>query len=145
MTALLTLERADLGDTFRAADYQPAPAESQIGLMPGERMSVRDLLRGLLVASGNDAAMTLAKGVAGSERAFVRLMNRRARELGLEHTHYGNPIGLDEPGAHSSARDLVKLAAVPAHQAVLPPHGQAGRGHAHDRRRPAHAARTATR
>jgi serine-type D-Ala-D-Ala carboxypeptidase (penicillin-binding protein 5/6) len=110
MTALLTLERADLSDTYRAADYHPAPAESKIGLMPGERMSVRDLLRGLLVASGNDAAMTLANGVAGSERAFVRLMNRRARELGLEHTHYGNPIGLDEPGAYSSAHDLVKLA-----------------------------------
>ena len=54
--------------------------------------------------------MTLASGVAGSERAFVRLMNRRARELGLKHTHYRNPIGLDEPGAYSSAHDLVKLA-----------------------------------
>jgi D-alanyl-D-alanine carboxypeptidase (penicillin-binding protein 5/6) len=110
MTALLTLERGSLDDTFRAAEYHPAPAESVIGLQPGERMTVRDLLRGLLVRSGNDAAVTLAKGIAGSETAFVRLMNRRARELGLEHTHYGNPIGLDEPGAHSSARDLVKLA-----------------------------------
>jgi D-alanyl-D-alanine carboxypeptidase (penicillin-binding protein 5/6) len=110
MTALLTLERAGLDDTFKAADYRPAPAESKIGLLPGERMSVRDLLRGLLVYSGNDAAMTLANGVAGSEGAFVRMMNRRARELGLDHTHYGNPIGLDEPGAHSSARDLVRLA-----------------------------------
>jgi D-alanyl-D-alanine carboxypeptidase (penicillin-binding protein 5/6) len=110
MTALLTLERADLSDTFKAADYRPAPAESKIGLMPGERMSVRDLLRGLLIASGNDAAMTLATGVAGNERAFVRLMNRRARELGLDHTHYENPIGLDAPGAYSSARDLAKLA-----------------------------------
>ena len=110
MTALLTLERADLDDTFTAVDYHGAPSESKVGLVPGERMSVRDLLRGLLIASGNDAAMTLAKGVAGSERAFVRLMNQRARQLGLEHTHYGNPIGLDEPGAHSSARDLVKLA-----------------------------------
>jgi D-alanyl-D-alanine carboxypeptidase (penicillin-binding protein 5/6) len=91
MTALLTLERAKLSDRYRAANYHPAAAESQI-------------------SSGNDAAMTLANGVAGSERAFVRLMNQRARELGLEHTHYANPIGLDEPGAHSSARDLVKLA-----------------------------------
>jgi D-alanyl-D-alanine carboxypeptidase (penicillin-binding protein 5/6) len=112
MTALITLERADLSDTFTASDYRPAPVESQIGLEPGERMSVRDLLRGLLMASGNDAAMTLAEGVAGSERAFVRLMNRRARELGLDDTRYGNPIGLDEPRAHSSARDLVKLAVV---------------------------------
>jgi D-alanyl-D-alanine carboxypeptidase (penicillin-binding protein 5/6) len=110
MTALLTLERADLDDTYRAADYHPAPAESKIGLVPGERMKVRDLLRGLLIASGNDAAMTLAKGVSGSERAFVRQMNQRARELGLDHTHYENPIGLDGPGAYSSARDLVELA-----------------------------------
>ena len=111
MTALLTLERADLSDTFRASDYRPAPVESQIGLLPGERMKVRDLLRGLLAYSGNDAAMALAEGVAGSERAFVRLMNRRARELGLSNTRYRNPIGLDEPGAYSSARDLVTLAA----------------------------------
>ena len=73
-------------------------------------MSVRDLLRGLLAESGNDAAMALAVGVAGSERAFVRQMNRRARELGLTNTRYRNPIGLDEPGAYSSARDLVTLA-----------------------------------
>ena len=110
MTALLTLERADLDDTFRASDYRPAPMESQIGLVPGERMSVRDLLRGLLSESGNDAAMTLAEGVAGSERAFVRMMNRRARQLELRNTRYRNPIGLDEQGAYSSARDLVKLA-----------------------------------
>jgi D-alanyl-D-alanine carboxypeptidase (penicillin-binding protein 5/6) len=110
MTALLTLERAKLDDRFRAVDYSPAPAESLIGLQSGERMTVRDLLTGLLVRSGNDAAMTLARGVAGSERAFVELMNRRARELGLAHTHYANPIGLDAPGAHSTARDLVTLA-----------------------------------
>jgi serine-type D-Ala-D-Ala carboxypeptidase (penicillin-binding protein 5/6) len=110
MTALLTLERVQLSDRFRATGYRPAPYESQVGLIPGERMSVRDLLRGLLAESGNDAAMTLAEGVAGSERAFVRLMNRRARELGLRNTRYRNPIGLDEPGAFSSARDLARLA-----------------------------------
>jgi D-alanyl-D-alanine carboxypeptidase (penicillin-binding protein 5/6) len=112
MTALLTLERAELSDTFRASDYRPAPIESQIGLLPGERMSVRDLLRGLLVESGNDAAMALAEGVAGSERGVVRMMNRRARSLGLTNTRYRNPIGLDEAGAYSSARDLVTLATV---------------------------------
>jgi serine-type D-Ala-D-Ala carboxypeptidase (penicillin-binding protein 5/6) len=110
MTALLTLERADLDDTFTASDYRPASTESKIGLLPGERMTVRDLLKGLLAESGNDAAMALAVGVAGSERAFVRRMNRRARALDLENTRYRNPIGLDEPGAYSSARDLVKLA-----------------------------------
>jgi D-alanyl-D-alanine carboxypeptidase (penicillin-binding protein 5/6) len=110
MTALLTLERANLDDTYQAPAYHPAAAESLIGLQTGERMKVRDLLRGMLIWSGNDAAETLARGVAGSEKAFVRLMNQRARELGLRHTHYANPIGLDAPGAHSSARDLVELA-----------------------------------
>jgi len=110
MTALLTLERAELSDTFRASSYRPASVESKIGLLPGERMTVRDLLRGLLAESGNDAAMALAVGVSGSERKFVRLMNRRARELELTNTRYSNPIGLDEAGAYSSARDLVTLA-----------------------------------
>jgi D-alanyl-D-alanine carboxypeptidase (penicillin-binding protein 5/6) len=110
MTALITLERARLDDTFRAPAYHAAPAESLVGLEPGERMQVRDLLRGLLITSGNDAAETLADGIAGSERPFVRLMNQRAHQLGLDHTHYANPIGLDAPGAHSSARDLVSLA-----------------------------------
>jgi len=110
MTALLTLERAELDDTFTASSYRASPIESAIDLVPGEEMTVRDLLSGLLVESGNDAAMTLAEGIAGSEAAFVRMMNRRARELDLRNTHYENPIGLDEAGAYSSARDLAKLA-----------------------------------
>jgi len=112
MTALLTLEEAKLSDTFKASSYRPSPIESQIGLQPGERMKVSDLMRGLLLESGNDAAMTLAQGVSGSTRAFVKDMNRRARKLGLTHTHYDNPIGLDGPRNHSSARDLVTLATV---------------------------------
>jgi D-alanyl-D-alanine carboxypeptidase (penicillin-binding protein 5/6) len=112
MTALLTLERAKLSDVFAASSYRPAPVESQIGLQPGERMKVSDLMRGLLAESGNDAAAALAKGVAGSEKRFVRLMNQRARQLGLENTSYANPIGLDADGNYSSARDLVTLAKV---------------------------------
>ena len=72
-------------------------------------MTVADLLRGLLLASANDAAATLAARVGGSNRGFVALMNRRARELGLTHTHYANAIGLDALGNYSSAEDLVKL------------------------------------
>jgi D-alanyl-D-alanine carboxypeptidase (penicillin-binding protein 5/6) len=112
MTALLTLERAKLSQSFRTSSYRPSPGESVIGLRPGERMKVRDLLRGLLVYSGNDAAMALAQGVGGSTKHFVRLMNRRAKQLGLTNTHYANPIGLDAPGNYSSARDLVRLARV---------------------------------
>jgi D-alanyl-D-alanine carboxypeptidase (penicillin-binding protein 5/6) len=109
MTALLTLERAKLSDTMTAVRYRALPSESRINLRPGERMRVSDLLRGLLVASANDAAATLAEGVAGSRDAFVKLMNARARQLGLRNTHYANPVGLDDPGNYSSARDLAKL------------------------------------
>lgn len=112
MTALLTLERAKLSDTFTAARYRALPVESKIGLLPGERMKVSDLMRGLLVESGNDAAATLAQGVSGGQKAFVRAMNLRARRLGLKNTHYENPIGLDDAANYSSARDLVTLATV---------------------------------
>jgi serine-type D-Ala-D-Ala carboxypeptidase (penicillin-binding protein 5/6) len=112
MTALVTLRRADLDDVFRASSYRPAPIESQIGLRPGERMAVRDLLRGLLLPSGNDAAMALAVGVSGSRTAFVRSMNAEADQLGLRDTHFANPIGLDAPTNYSTAADLANLAVV---------------------------------
>ena len=110
MTALLTLERANPRDVFRAADYSAGPIESKIGLRPGERMRVQDLLVALLLESANDAAVTLAEGVAGSRDAFVEAMNARAAELGLGGTSYENPIGFDDPANHSSARDLAALA-----------------------------------
>jgi D-alanyl-D-alanine carboxypeptidase (penicillin-binding protein 5/6) len=109
MTALLTLERRRLGEVVTATPYHASPAESVIGLRAGERLTIADLMRGLMLASANDAAATLAARVGGSRAAFVRLMNRRARELGLRDTHYANPIGLDQEGNHSSAEDLVKL------------------------------------
>jgi serine-type D-Ala-D-Ala carboxypeptidase (penicillin-binding protein 5/6) len=112
MTALLTLERANLDDVVPAAPYRALPAESVAGLRTGERLTVRDLLRALLLQSANDAAVTLAVHVSGSRSAFVRAMNARARRLGLRHTHYANPVGLDEQGNYSSARDLARLAQV---------------------------------
>jgi D-alanyl-D-alanine carboxypeptidase (penicillin-binding protein 5/6) len=110
MTALLTLERADLDDVYPAAPYAASAVESKIGLKPGERMTVRDLLTALILESANDAAVTLAEGIAGSRGAFVREMNRRAVTLGLRDTSYANPIGFDDPDNHSSARDLARLA-----------------------------------
>jgi D-alanyl-D-alanine carboxypeptidase (penicillin-binding protein 5/6) len=110
MTALLTLEEAELDETVTAPRYGAAPGESIMGLMPGEEITVADLLRALLMASANDAAVALADHVAGGVPAFVRMMNRRAQELGLEDTHYANPIGLDQPGNYSTARDLAALA-----------------------------------
>jgi len=109
MTALLTLERARQRAVFTAADYAAAPVESQIGLRPGERMTVKDLLEALLLESANDAAVTLAEGVAGSTDAFVAAMNERAAELGLEDTSYANPIGFDDPLNYSTASDLAAL------------------------------------
>jgi D-alanyl-D-alanine carboxypeptidase (penicillin-binding protein 5/6) len=112
MTALLSLEGAKPSAVFTAPAYSAAPAESRINLREGERMTVHDLLEALLLESANDAAVTLAQGVSGSREAFVEKMNERAAELGLEHTSYANPIGLDEAGNYSSARDLASLTRV---------------------------------
>jgi D-alanyl-D-alanine carboxypeptidase (penicillin-binding protein 5/6) len=112
MTALLALQQAKPSNVFTAPAYQAMPAESRINLREGERMTVHDLLEALLLESANDAAETLAEGVSGSREAFVAEMNARATDLGLEHTSYANPIGLDEAGNYSSARDLASLARV---------------------------------
>jgi serine-type D-Ala-D-Ala carboxypeptidase (penicillin-binding protein 5/6) len=112
MTALLAVERARPGQVFTAPDYDAMPAESRIDLRAGERMSVQDLLEALLLESANDAAVALAEGISGSREAFVEDMNERAAELGLEHTSYANPIGLDQQGNYSTARDLAILARV---------------------------------
>ena len=112
MTALITLEHVrHLGRVFTQNNYYAAPVDSQIGLLPGERMSVHDLLLALMLPSADDAAEDLAFNVGrGSIARFIGMMNARARELGLRHTHYSTPIGLDTPGNYSSAADLVKLA-----------------------------------
>jgi serine-type D-Ala-D-Ala carboxypeptidase (penicillin-binding protein 5/6) len=111
MTALLTLEHVQLDQVFTQNDYEPAAVDSQIGLVPGERMSVHDLLLALLLPSADDAAEDLAYNIGhGSVARFIGMMNARARALGLNHTHYSTPAGLDTPGNYSSASDLVKLA-----------------------------------
>ena len=110
MTAYVAMEELALGQIVRAAPYEAIYGESLLELMPGERVSVRDLLYGLILRSGNDAAYDLALAASGSEDAFVREMNLRAAALGLPDTHYANPIGLDEAGNYSSALDLAVLA-----------------------------------
>jgi len=110
MTAYVALKELPLGQVVEAAPYEAIYGESLLELEPGERISVRDLLYGLILRSGNDAAYDLALAAAGSEGAFVRQMNLRAAALGLSDTHYANPIGLDEPGNYSSALDLTALA-----------------------------------
>lgn len=109
MTALLVMEKAALTDVVTV----PAAAlvgGSTAGLVAGERLTVENLLVGLMVPSGNDAAVALAVHVGGSESAFVRMMNTRARELGLTKTRFLTPHGLDRPGHQASVRDLVRLA-----------------------------------
>jgi D-alanyl-D-alanine carboxypeptidase (penicillin-binding protein 5/6) len=110
MTAYVARRELPLDRLVRAAPYAAIYGESLLELRPGERISVRDLLYGLILSSGNDAAYVLALAAAGSEAAFVRQMNLRAAALGLPDTHYANPIGLDQTGNYSSALDLTALA-----------------------------------
>lgn len=83
---------------------------SQIWLQPGEEMSVRDLMKGITMASANDATVALAERIAGTEEAFVKLMNDKVKELGLKNTHFVNPTGLDEENHYSSAYDMAMIA-----------------------------------
>src|SRR6266498_2825235 len=109
MTALLALERLDQSRTVVIGPEAPKVGEESLRLRQGERLTVRQLLLGLLVKSANDAAAALAVAVDGSEAAFVRDMNRKAVELQLTSTHYVTPYGLDRPGHQTSARDLAHL------------------------------------
>ena len=117
MTAYLALRNLPMNEVVRAADYQGAPVESLMGLEPGQRVSVRDLLYGLILLSGNDAAVTLAEAVSGTVPRFVALMNRTAARLGLSNTSYEDPIGLDGERQYSSAAR--------SRQARSHPHGDA--------------------
>lgn len=108
MTALLTLEHGLLEDVVTIGDEVRVEG-ARAGLMPGEALTLRDLLYALLLPSGNDAAVVIARHIAGSEDAFVMLMNNRAQELGLADTHFTNPHGLDAPNHYSSAYDLQRL------------------------------------
>jgi len=110
MTALVARRELRLGETVTAPPYEALAAESLLGLQAGEKIKVRDLLYGLLLVSGNDAAEALAEAAAGSREAFVAQMNATAARLGLDDTSYANPIGLDEAGNYSSATDLATLA-----------------------------------
>jgi D-alanyl-D-alanine carboxypeptidase (penicillin-binding protein 5/6) len=109
MTALVALEREpDLSKRFTVPSYPAGAGESLANLQAGDRMTLRDLIGGMLLPSGNDAASAIAKSVGGSVSDFVDLMNDRARALGLE-ARFTNPVGLDADGHHASAADLVKL------------------------------------
>jgi serine-type D-Ala-D-Ala carboxypeptidase (penicillin-binding protein 5/6) len=110
MTALLVLEHYDrLSRYVRAPSSVTGQQTVAIGLRPGDRITVRQAMRAMLVKSANDATITLAVAVAGSERAFVRQMNRKAAKLGMTHTHFVNSRGKDAKRHYMSARDLATL------------------------------------
>ncbi len=113
MTLLLVMEEIDAGrlslsDTVTASAYATSMGGSQIYLKEGEQMSVEDMLKSVVIASANDAAVALAEHICGSEETFVRRMNERAKELGMENTNFENTNGLDDTATNhvTSARDI---------------------------------------
>ncbi|HZO50039.1 MAG TPA: serine hydrolase [Gaiellaceae bacterium] len=110
MTVLVALDHLRLDDVVAVPEVATGIGESSVELRAGERLSVRELVLATLVPSANDAATTLAYAASGGSIArFVAWMNERARALGLAHTHFANPHGLDAPGHVASARDVVRL------------------------------------
>lgn len=111
MTAIVVLEHCELDDLVEVDSRSAGIEGSSMYLKAGESYTVEDLLYGLLLVSGNDAASALALHVADSMEEFAELMNAKAAELGLTESSFKNAHGLDEEGHYSTARDMAKLAA----------------------------------
>lgn len=115
MTMLLIMEAIDQGklnwnEKIRTSEYAASMGGSQIFLEPGEEMTTKQMLRGIAIGSGNDASVAMAERIAGSEEAFVDMMNKKAKELGLKHTFFKNTTGLPVKGHYSSAQDMAIMA-----------------------------------
>lgn len=111
MTGLLVCENCDLDEKVTVPQEAVGIEGSSVYLRAGETLTVRDLLYGMLLQSGNDAATALALHLSGSVEAFAEQMNKKVCELGLTNTHFANPHGLDDEGNYGSARDLATLTA----------------------------------
>ncbi len=111
MTAIVAIEHGEMSDMVKTSERAAGKEGSSIYLQAGEEMSLLHMLYGLMLRSGNDAATAIAEHVGGSEEGFVFLMNETAARLGLNHSQFRNPSGLDEEGHYSSANDLAKLTA----------------------------------
>ena len=111
MTALVVCEQCNVLDRMRIPREAVGIEGSSMYLKEGEVLTLQELLYGLMLSSGNDAAVALAIYCGGTVEGFAELMNDKARNLGLTDTHFENPNGLDAPGHYSTARDLAKLAA----------------------------------
>lgn len=114
MTILLTLEalesgRVGIDDMVAVSEYASSMGGSQIWLKPGEEMSVNDLLKAVCISSANDASVALGEYIAGTNDAFIDMMNIRAQDLGMENTYFLNCTGLDEPGHLTTARDIATM------------------------------------
>ena len=111
MTMLLIMEALDFGkikytDMVTTSEHAASMGGSQVFLEVGEQMSVNDMLKAIAVASGNDAAVAMAEFIAGTEPAFVEMMNKRAAELGCKNTHFINCNGLDETAELTAPRGI---------------------------------------
>jgi serine-type D-Ala-D-Ala carboxypeptidase (penicillin-binding protein 5/6) len=115
MTMLLIMESIDKGklswnEKIRTSEFAASMGGSQIFLEPGEEMTTKEMLEGIAIGSGNDAAVAMAERIAGSEPAFVQMMNDKAKELGLKHTHFKNTTGLPVSDHYSTAYDMAIMA-----------------------------------
>ena len=111
MTALVVCEQCNVLDRMRIPEEAVGIEGSSMYLREGEVLTLQELLYGLMLSSGNDAAVALAIYCGGTVEGFAEMMNDRARSLGLTGTHFENPNGLDSPGHYSTARDLAVLTA----------------------------------
>lgn len=111
MTALVVCEQCNVLDRIRIPKEAVGIEGSSLYLQEGEVLTIQELLYGLMLHSGNDAAVALAIYCGGTVQGFAELMNDKAHVLGLENTHFENPNGLDSPGHYSTARDLATLSA----------------------------------
>ena len=110
MTATVVLENAKLDDVVTIENKAAWTGGSRLGLKKDDKITVHDLLYGLLLVSGNDAAVALAIHVGGSVEGFAEMMNNKAKELGLTNTHFVTPHGLDEDEHYTTAEELAKMA-----------------------------------
>lgn len=106
MTATIVIENYDLSKTVEISKKAAGTGGSRLGLKEGDKISVFDLLHGLMLCSGNDAAVALAESIAGGISEFSDMMNNKAKELGLENTHFESPHGLDSDNHYTTAYDL---------------------------------------
>ncbi|WP_407945020.1 D-alanyl-D-alanine carboxypeptidase family protein [Paenibacillus albicereus] len=111
MTAITAIEEGDLESMVTVGQRAVGKEGSSIYLKLGEKMKLKDMLYGLMLRSGNDAATAIAEHVGGSEEGFVKMMNDKAAWIGLERSTFMNPHGLDQEGHLSTANDLAKLTA----------------------------------